>query len=70
MKEAKKAIAVLVSALIWATVMIVCSSALKESGDFDEIRNVLLCGAFMHIMLLSGSAVSEGKKGFSKCLKK
>ncbi|WP_341225487.1 hypothetical protein [uncultured Arcticibacterium sp.] len=65
MKELRKAIPVIVSALIWAGVMMACSAILKESGYYKGISNILICGAFAHIMLLSGSAVSNMNK--DKC---
>lgn len=62
MKDVKKAIPVLVSALIWAAVMIACGKILQGTGASDAVRNILICGASTHLFLLSGTAVSGKKK--------
>lgn len=59
MKDVRKAIPVIVSALIWAGVMLICSEILSESNAYKDISNILICGASAHLFLLSGNAVSK-----------
>ena len=45
----------IVSALVWATVIIGCSSALQGTDRYAQIFNILVGGAAAHLLLLSSA---------------
>jgi len=54
--------AVIASAIVWGAVIIGCSMALKGTGCYDKIQNILVGGAMAHIILIFGSlAITSAK---------
>ena len=43
---------IIASAIIWAAVIIGCSSALKDTECYDSIKNILVGGVLAHIILV------------------
>ena len=50
------------SAIIWGAVIIGCSFALKGTGCYDSIQNILIGGVISHIILLWGPLALLFKK--------
>ncbi|MFC2170409.1 hypothetical protein ACFLQJ_00360 [Calditrichota bacterium] len=48
------------NAIIWGFVMIACSKALKGTGAFQEIQNILAGGASMSLIIVGGFIVMGG----------
>ncbi|MFT5883888.1 MAG: hypothetical protein ACI9IP_000338 [Arcticibacterium sp.] len=51
MKNYETGIPIIISAVIWAAVIIACSKILGDA--YDEIQGVLLTGATAHVLLFS-----------------
>lgn len=47
-------ILIIFSALIWGLVMIGCSLALRGTGCYDKIQNILVGGTMAHLILIWG----------------
>ena len=45
---------IIVSSIIWGAVILGSSYALKGTGCYDEIQNILVGGAISHIILIWG----------------
>ncbi len=58
----KETIQILVSAVIWAAVIISCGRILSSTEFNDSVRNVLITGAMAHLFLLSTPLVVNKKK--------
>jgi hypothetical protein len=53
---------VIASAIIWGAVIIGCSFALKGTGCYDSIQNILIGGVISHIILIWGPLALLFKK--------
>lgn len=53
---------IIASAIIWGLVIIGCSLALKETGCYDKIQNILVGGVVTHLILIWGPLVILFKK--------
>lgn len=51
------------SAIIWGAVIVACSLALKETGCYDQIKNILVGGVITHLILIWGPLIAIAKKG-------
>lgn len=59
----------IVSALVWAAVIIGCSYVLEGTGYHEEIFQILIAAASTHFLLLAGMSAelfTEDKDGQSK----
>jgi hypothetical protein len=54
MNKGKIGFFIIGSAIIWGAVMLGCSFALKGTGCYSEIQNILGAGAGIHIVLIWG----------------
>ena len=53
---------IIASAIIWGAVIIGCSLALKGTGCYDKIQNILAGGVILHLILIWGSIIVMFKK--------
>ena len=55
---------IILNACIWGFVMVTCSMALKDTGAYQEIQNILIGGASASLLLLSSLTfpISKNKK--------
>jgi hypothetical protein len=67
MSKELKTVGVLIiaSAIIWGLVIIGCSLALKDTGCYDKIQNILVGGVITHLILIWGPLVVVLKKSKS-----
>ena len=65
MKKSTLGALIIGSAIICAAVIIGCSMALKGTGCYDKIQNILVGGVITHIILIWGpfmAAIGKSKK--------
>ena len=67
MSKELKTVGVLIiaSTIIWGLVIIGCSLALKDTGCYDKIQNILVGGVITHLILIWGPLVVVLKKSKS-----
>lgn len=58
MKKSTFGILIIGSALIWGAVIVGCSLALKGTGCYDKIQNILAAGVITHIILIWGPFIA------------
>ncbi|MBU8869507.1 MAG: hypothetical protein KOO60_01415 [Gemmatimonadales bacterium] len=56
------AVVILLNACIWGTVIIFTSLALKGTGEYQNIQNILIGGAGASLILVGGGVASLKKK--------
>ena len=57
----RNTIITIISAIIWAVVMLSSSWVLKGTSCYNEISMILITGATLHFLLLSTSFMNEKK---------
>lgn len=62
MKTRTSAALILGSAIIWAAVIMACSSALKGTECYDKIQNLLAAGVISHLIIIWGPFVYISRK--------
>jgi len=55
---------IIASAVIWGAIILACSFALRGTGCYDEIQNILVGGFIAHLILIWGplSIIFKNKK--------
>lgn len=62
MKKSTLGALIIGSAFIWGAVIVGCSLALKGTGCYEKIQNILVAGVITHIILIWGPFVAAMKK--------
>ncbi len=58
----KLGVVIIINSIIWGLVLIGCSLALKGTGAYKEIQNILAGGAMASLLLLGGFAKKSKDK--------
>ncbi|MGD8604420.1 MAG: hypothetical protein PVF49_07600 [Anaerolineales bacterium] len=53
---------IIVNALIWGGVILACANALKDSGTYPEIQNILGAGAAISLIVVGGGLAAIRKQ--------
>jgi len=60
--SAAVSVAIIVNACIWGFTIIMCSHALKGTGAYAEIQNILAGGAIMSLITVGGGLAALSRK--------
>lgn len=66
MKKSTLGALIIASAIIWGAVIVGCSLALKGTGCYDKIQNILVLGVITHVILIWGPFVAIVNKSRNK----
>lgn len=66
MKKSTVGALIIGSAIIWAAVIVGCSSALKGTECYDKIQTILVLGVITHIILIWGPFVAIMNKNHKR----
>ena len=62
MNKGKIGFAIIASAIVWGAVIVGCSLALKGTGCYGEIQNILVAGVITHLIVIWGPLVAQVRK--------